>query len=246
VRVAVLADVHGNAPALAAVLEEIERESVDRLVFLGDLSWGSFPAETLELAMAHADRASFVRGNADRDLVEAYDRLEQGDEVSERARWMVRRHGREHRDFLAGFRESAVLEVEGVGQTLFCHGSPRSLEELVTEATPEERMAELLEGVHQDVLVTAHTHVSYQRRVLGRRALNPGSVGLPYEGRRGAYWAVLGPDVELRVTQYDVDGVAEQMRASDEPRAAELAELLLQPPTREEVIEHAERVRFSG
>jgi putative phosphoesterase len=247
VRVAVLADVHGNAPALAAVLEEVEQEDVGRIVFLGDLSWGSFPGETLELAMALADRATFVRGNADRDLVAFWDRVEEGDATaSERVRWMVQRHTREQRDFLAQFRDATVHEIEGVGQTLFCHGSPRSVEELVTEATPEDRMTELLEGVEQEVLVTGHTHVSYERRVLGKRALNPGSVGLPYEGRPGAYWALLGPDVEFRRTPYDVAAVARRMRGSDEPRALELAEMLLQPPTREEAIAHAERVRFSG
>jgi len=247
VRVAVLADVHGNAPALAAVLEEIEREGVDRLVFLGDLSWGSFPSETLGLAMTLADRASFVRGNAERDLVEAFDRAEQGDAtLPERVRWMVQRHTRAQRDFLAGFRDTVALEIDGLGDALFCHGSPRSVEELVTEATPEDRMSDVLEDVEQDVLVTAHTHVSYERRVLGKRALNPGSVGLPYEGRRGAYWALLGPDVDFRRTEYDVEAVAGHMRASDEPRATELAQLLLQPPRREEAIQHAERVRFSG
>jgi putative phosphoesterase len=246
-RVAALADVHGNVSALEAVLAEIETEPVDRIVFLGDVSWGSFPAETLALVRSLAERAVFVQGNADRDLVRFYDRPESGDRTfSERARWMVEHHSRDDRDFLATFQETAVLVVNGLGAVRFCHGSPRSLEECVTEATPQERMAELLRGVGEDVLVTAHTHVQYERRVLGKRAVNPGSVGLPYEGRPGAYWALLGPDIELRRTDYDVEAAAARMRSRDEPGVGGIVELLLNPPSRQEAIEHAETVRFSG
>lgn len=243
-RVAVLADVHGNAPALEAVLAEVAREQPDRIVFLGDLTWGSFPAETLALVAPLADQAVFIRGNAERDLVAFYDTLE--DDSSERVRWMVSRHTPEARDFLAGFRDSAVLELDGLGTALFCHGSPRSVEELVTEATPEDRMGELLAGVDEDVLVTAHTHVRYDRRVLDKRTLNPGSVGRPYEGSPGAFWALLGPDVDFRGTEYDVEATVARMRAAGEPRVEEMIELLLRPHSREEAIEHAEGVRFSG
>ncbi|MDQ3874385.1 MAG: metallophosphatase family protein [Actinomycetota bacterium] len=246
-RVAALADVHGNVSALEAVLAEVDVEGVDLIVFLGDVSWGSFPAETLALVRPLADRSVFVQGNADRDLVRYFDRLERGDDtLSARVRWMVENHSRADRDLLATFAETAVLDVDGLGSVRFCHGSPRSLEECVTEATPADRMAELLRGVEEDLLVTAHTHVQYDRRVLGKRTVNPGSVGLPYEGRPGAYWALLGPDVELRRTDYDVNSEAGRMRSGDEPGVDEIVELLLSPPSREEAIEHAETVRFSG
>jgi predicted phosphodiesterase len=247
VRVAALADVHGNALALEAVLADVDRERPDRIAFLGDLTWGSFPQETLDLVRSVQDRAVFVRGNAERDLVAFWDGVERGEEaISERARWMVKRHSREQRDFLAGFVDSLVLDLDGLGPALFCHGSPRSVEELVTEATPDGRMRELLADVEEAVLVTAHTHVRYERRVLGKRTLNPGSVGLPYEGRHGAFWALLGPDVDFRRTEYDVEGAAARMRATGGPRVDEMIELLLRPPSRTEAIEHAERVRFSG
>jgi predicted phosphodiesterase len=244
VRVALLADVHGNAPALEAVLAEVERERPDRIVFLGDLTWGSFPAETLALVRPLGERAVFIRGNADRMLVASYD--DRGGDSSERVRWMVEQHTREDRDFLAGFVDAASLVVDGLGAVRFCHGSPRSDEELVTEATPDDRMAELLAGVEEDVLVTAHTHVQHDRRVMGKRAVNPGSVGLPYEGKPGAYWAVLGPDVEFRRTPYDLEEHIARMRAKGEPRVGEFVEMLLHPPSRDEAIEHAERVRFAG
>ena len=159
---------------------------------------------------------------------------------------MVAQHSRGHRDFLATFSETVVLDVDGLGPVRFCHGSPRSVEECVTVATPDDRMAELLAGVEEDVLATAHTHVSFDRLVLGKRSVNPGSVGLPYEGRSGAFWALLGPGVDLRRTDYDVGEAAARMRAQPEPGVEQIVELLLEPPSREEAIEHAERVRFSG
>ena len=101
-------------------------------------------------------------------------------------------------------------------------------------------------GIDERVVVTAHTHVRYDRQVDGIRLLSPGSVGLPYEGEPGAYWALLGPDVELRRTNYDVEAAVEQMRATDDPRVEQIVELMLEPRPREEAIEHAEQLEFSG
>ena len=98
-----------------------------------------------------------------------------------------------------------------------------------------------------DVLVCGHTHMQYDRLLSsGLRVVNPGSVGLPYEGQPGAYWALLGPDVELRRTEYDVEAAVALMRATDDPRVEVIAELMLNPPSREEAIEDAERQVFAG
>ena len=243
--VAVLSDAHGNAPALAAVLAELDEVSPDLVVFGGDLTWGPLPDETLALVESFASTAVFVRGNADRSVLE-YASGTAADEPSERSRWMVDRHAPEARAFLAGFVEQATVEVAGLGVVRFCHGSPRSDEELVTFATPEQRMRALLDGVDERVLVTAHTHIQFDRRVAGIRSVNPGSVGMPYEGRPGAFWALLGPDVELRCTPYDVDETIRLYRESGDPSAEAMVEVLLEPPTPQEVAEHAERLEFSG
>jgi predicted phosphodiesterase len=237
VRVAALADVHGNAPALEAVLAEVEREAPDLIVFCGDLTWGPLPEETI--ALVEALDARFVRGNAERALVE-------GGEETERSRFLADRHDARALDFVRSFEDAVVLDVDGLGPTRFCHGSPRSDEELVTEATPVERVRELLAGVEERAVVTAHTHVSYERSVDGVRLLNPGSVGLPYEGRPGAYWALLGPSVEHRRTEYDLDEAERRFRSGSNPFADVTMELLRAPPTRAEAIAHAEDRAFSG
>lgn len=248
-RVALLSDVHGNAVALQAVLRELEGVQPDLLVFGGDLTWGPQPMETYAL-MAELDiPAVYVRGNAERALFEAVAALEvgTGDGLRPRERWLVARHSAECMAFLAGFAETATAEVAGLGSVLFCHGSPRSDEELVTFETPEPRMRALLEGATTDVLVTAHTHVQFDRTIAGVRSVNPGSVGMPYEGRSGgAYWATLGPDVELRCTEYDLDEAVRQYRATDDPLAEQMVVILLEPPTRAEVIADAEAREFAG
>ena len=233
---AVLADVHGNAPALEAVLDELRAEEHDLVVFGGDLTWGPEPRATSVLASSLED-ALFVRGNGDRAVAENV-----RDTV--RAAWMQEQHADDLRRFVEGFDEHVVVDVEGLGPVRFTHGSPRSDEECVTPETPAERVREFMAGVPERVLVTAHVHIQFDREVEGVRSINAGSVGLPYEGEPGAYWALLGPGVQLRRTEYDVERAVAACRAM--PGGEQLAELLLSPPQPSEVIEDAERRVFAG
>ena len=244
-RVAVLADVHGNAVALAAVLAELEREQPDAIVHCGDLTWGPLPEATAGLLGGLDVR--YVRGNADRFVTELEAKLaDPASPPTERERWMAEHHDARLRSLLASFPTTVELRVDGLGDVLFCHGSPRSDEELITIETPEARLAEAIADVRADVVVTAHTHVRYTRRALGCTFLNPGSIGMPYEGAPGAYWALLGPGIEHRCTAYDVDEAERRYLESGDPLAAEMVEILRQPPTPAEVIAHAESLAFSG
>jgi predicted phosphodiesterase len=237
VRVAALADVHGNAPALEAVLADVAAECVDLIVFCGDLTWGPLPNETLAVVRAIETPVRFVRGNADRMV---------GVEMNHRGDWMADQHDAGATEFVNGFEPYVVSEVDGLGATRFVHGSPRSDEECVTPRTPPERVQEFMAGVPERVVVTAHVHVSYDRQVGGIRLIGPGSVGRPYEGMRGARWALLGPEVELRKTAYDHDRTADLYRSSGIPNLERDLQMLLEPMSRDESIEHAELVVFSG
>jgi predicted phosphodiesterase len=236
-RIAVVSDVHGNAVALAAVLAELEREQPDLIVFGGDLTWGPLPGETF--ALASGLNARFVRGNAERAVLE-------NKSSTEREQWMQANHTPEMREFLAGFEQHVAVEVDGLGPVRVCHGSPRTDEECVTPETPEARVREFSEGVDERVIVTAHVHIQFDREVAGIRSVNAGSVGLPYEGRPGAYWALLGPEVDLRRTEYDLDEAVVRYRATDIPGVEEIVELMVSPPEPREVIDHAEQVVFAG
>jgi diadenosine tetraphosphatase ApaH/serine/threonine PP2A family protein phosphatase len=118
---------------------------------------------------------------------------------------------------------SLAMEIDGVGAVLFCHATPRSDEEIITRLTSESRLAGALADVEQEVIVSGHTHVQYDRWAHGRRWINAGSVGMPYEGRPGAYWLLLGPDVEFRHTPYDFERATAQIRATGFPKAEEFA-----------------------
>jgi predicted phosphodiesterase len=229
VRVAALYDVHGNLPALTAVLAEVDALGLDAIVVGGDVASGPMPVETLDALRARG--ALFVRGNADRvlDLRGAND----GD-ASMRAdlRWVAARLGEERRAFLAALPLDLTLELAGLGPVRFCHGAPGSDELTITRLTPDERLRELLEGVEERVVLCGHTHVRFDRVVDGIRVVNAGSVGAPYEAEPGAYWALLGGDLQLRRSPYDFEAAAAAIAATGYPRAAEAATYLTSDPER--------------
>jgi putative phosphoesterase len=239
-RVAALYDIHGNLPALEAVLAEIDVETV---LVGGDAVLGPMPKETL--ALLREREATFIRGNCDREVAAPGE----GDEVwTRRARWAHEQMGDEELAFLRDLPHPLALEVDGLGDVLFCHGSPRSDEEILTAITPPKRLDPILDGVNQDLVVCGHTHAQFDRLVGDRRLVNAGSVGMAYEGEPGiAAWALLGPTVELRRTPYDIETAVELVRASGFPEVEQFVdEALVHPPTAEEVTAHFESLAGAG
>jgi predicted phosphodiesterase len=238
-RLAVLGDVHGNAVAFAAVLEEIANDRPDVLVVNGDLSWGPEPEATLAMADGLTE-ALFIRGNAESALLRLSD--EPKSEPSETEMWMLGQHSARRIEQIRGWAGAVTVEVDGIGRIFACHGSPRGDQELVTPGTPDSRMRALLEGADADVLVTAHVHLQFERQVLGITSMNAGSVGLQYGGTPAACWADIGPEIRLRRTLYDVDEAERRVRSSGIPAADRIVQTIREPPSAEEVIEHAERL----
>jgi diadenosine tetraphosphatase ApaH/serine/threonine PP2A family protein phosphatase len=233
-RVAALYDVHGNLPALEAVLADIGTETV---LVGGDAVLGPMPAQTLELLRERG--ATFIRGNTDRAVGGG---VLEDDPWAERIGWIREQLSEEQLSFLRNLPHPLSLEVDGLGPVLFCHGSPRSDEEILTAATPPKRLDPMLDGVQERVVVCGHTHVQFDRVVGQTRIVNAGSVGMPYEGEPGiACWALVGPDIELRRSRYDVDAGAERIRATGFPDADDFVEeYLLHPSGAEEATAHFE------
>jgi putative phosphoesterase len=220
VKIAALYDIHGNLPALEAVLPEVEAEAPDVIVVGGDVGPGPLVGEVLDRLAELGDRARFVMGNGDRELVSAFD----GEGYGRDTPWALTAFCAErlttaHRDLLASFEP--VVRLDSI---LFCHGSPRSDTEIITAVSPEERLAPILAGVAEAVVVCGHTHHQFDRHVHGKRLLNAGSVGMPYEDEPAAYWLLLGPEPELRRTGYDIDAAADRLRAAG---FADLDEVML-------------------
>ena len=233
-RVAALYDVHANLPAVEAVLAEVDAGTI---LVGGDAVLGPMPKETLSLLRDRG--ATFIRGNCDREVATPGE----GEELwTRRARWAHEQLDDEELAFLRDLRHPLPMEIDGLGEVLFCHGSPRSDEEILTAITPPKRLDPILDGVTQNLVVCGHTHAQFDRLVGDRRLVNAGSVGMAYEGEPGiAAWAILGPTVELRRTAYDVEAAAVLVRETGFPGADELVnEALLHPPSAEEVTAHFE------
>ncbi len=238
-RVAALYDVHGNLPALEAALAEVERSGAETILCGGDLLLGPQPAECLGLLRERG--ATFIRGNCDRAVAGDAPR---DDPWIDRIEWAASRLTGEQLEFARAWPELVRLDVEGLGRILFCHGSPRSDEEIVTAITPAKRLDPILDGVLERVVVGGHTHVQLDRVVGDRRLVNAGSIGLPYEGEPGiACWALLGPDVELRRSHYDVALAVEALDASGYPDDdGSVHGFLLEPSSAEDATAHFESV----
>jgi predicted phosphodiesterase len=195
VRVAALYDVHGNLPALEAVLVDVVSVGVDEIVVGGDVLWGPLQVECIERLRAAG--ATFVAGNCERDVLTT---------SGETQDWCASRLDDETRAFVEAWPMTVERSVDGLGRVLFCHATPRSDEEIITTLTPDDAVGEALQGVGADLVVCGHTHVQFDRSILGSpRLVNAGSVGLSYQGSPGAFWALLGADVEHRHSLYDVD-----------------------------------------
>ena len=196
-RVAALYDVHGNLPALDAVLADVPDDAA--IVVGGDVAAGLFPAETLERLRVLGDRVHWLRGNADRELTPG----EEGLAPAQMLEWVRAELSDEQIAFLHALPPSVMLDVDGVGRVLFVHATPRNDVDIFTERTPEERVAPCFAGVDADLVVCGHTHTQFDREVAGLHVVNAGSVGMAYEKAPGAYWALLGPGVEHRRTDFE-------------------------------------------
>jgi putative phosphoesterase len=215
-RAAVLADIHGNLPALDAVLGDIDAVGVDAIVLNGDIATGPMPAETLDRLAELGEKAIWVRGNADRELVAAYDGVLNPD-LPDAARapteYCASRLDLRHRDRLANLPLSITMGLAGLGSVRFCHATTRSDTEIVLVDSPIERYRDGFANTDEPTVVLGHTHMPFDRLADRRRFVNPGSVGMPY-GYRGGLWALLGPGVVLRRTDYDADAAAEMFRSA--------------------------------
>jgi len=221
VRVAALYDIHGNLPALEAVLGDPRCAAADAIVAGGDVVLGPWPGECV--SRLREAGARFLTGNCERQIIDGTD---------DTVRWCRERLDNVTLTAIAAWPLTLTVDVGGIGPVLFCHGSPRSDDEILTRITPAAVVEEACGGA--PFVVCGHTHVQYDRRVGATRVVNAGSVGMPYESRAAAYWALLGQTVELVSTEYDVEPAAAAIGTSGYPSADELVETLLTPHSADE------------
>jgi predicted phosphodiesterase len=237
-RVAAVYDIHSNLSALEAVIGDIRGAEVEQIVVGGDVFPGPMPRETIERLLDLEIPAEFLLGNGDREVLAAMRGV--ASTLPEAARDVVRWTAEqipEYEELLASWPETRVIEVAGLGGVLFCHATPRNDTEIFTRHTPEQRLLPVFAGVTARLIVCGHTHMQFDRTVGGIRVVNAGSVGMPF-GEPGAYWLLVGPDIELRRTSYDLANAAQRVSETKYPRASEFAARnILDPPSEKEMIE---------
>jgi predicted phosphodiesterase len=239
VRIAALYDIHGNLPALEAVLDDVRAAAVDLVLVGGDVVPGPMPRETVDLLRALELPTQYIRGNGDREVA-AVMRGEETGGVPEPFRPTIRWNAGElapgDEPWLTSWPLTRGIHVDGIGEVLFCHATPRNDVDIFTRLTPAERLVPVFDGLGP-LAVCGHTHMQFDRIVGTTRIVNAGSVGMPF-GQPGAYWLLLGPGVELRRTSYDLAAAASRIRATNYPQAdAFAANNVLQPASEESILE---------
>jgi putative phosphoesterase len=239
-RVAAIYDIHGNLPALEAVLQEIRQEKVDHIVVGGDVLPGPMPRESLECLRNLDTPAHFVYGNGEVAVLQQMAGTEPAavpQAFRPIIRWTAQQLHPDDQQWLSSWPKTVTLEIAGLGSVLFCHATPQNENDIFTRLTPDDRLVPFFEGLTAAVVVCGHTHMQFDRRIGHTRVVNAGSVGMPF-GQPCADWLLLGPDIQFRHTAYDLADAAERIRSTDYPQAEDFATRnILHPPTEQEMLE---------
>lgn len=238
-RIAALYDIHGNLPALEAVLEEVAESSVDRLLVGGDVMPGPYPGACLDALSGCSLPVDFIHGNGEREVLAALAGQPSEslpDEVQKAIKWTGLALNPFHVRLISGWPGSTRMTGDSLGSVFFCHATPENDTDIFTRDTPAQVLEPLFRGLGASLVLCGHTHMRFDRMVAGVRVVNPGSVGMPF-GEPGAYWAILDRDIEFRRTDYDRDHAAQRIRGSGYPGADAFADqYVLNPPKAAEML----------
>jgi predicted phosphodiesterase len=249
-RVAALYDIHGNLPALEVALAEVRRERVEQIVIGGDVLPGPMPVECLELLTTLEVPTHFILGNGDREVLARMRGVETdwyGDmreEVRQPIDWTAEQLISKHADLISTWPATLTLPIEGLAEVLFCHATPRNDTDIFTRTTSVERLKPVFAGVTEGTVICGHTHMQFNRKVGKTCVVNAGSVGMPF-GRTGADWLVLGSDIQLRHTDYDLEQAATRIRQTKYPQAVDFVEkYVLKSPTEAHILQLFEKAEL--
>ena len=237
--IAALYDIHGNLPALEAVLDEVRALGVDRILIGGDVVPGPMPWETLDCLASLEIPADYVSGNGEREVLSVMTGGEPSpmpEPFRELIRWSAAQLDARAQAWMSSWPLMQTIERDAGGDVCFCHATSRNDFEIFTSQTPDEIVRPMFAGIKTPLMVCGHTHMQFDRRLDQLRLLNAGSVGMPF-AEPGAYWLLLGPEPELKRTAYDLDAAAARIRATSYPQAEEFAATnVLQPPSSEAML----------
>ena len=190
-KVALIADIHANLPALQAVLAHARKRKVKAIWNAGDfVGYGPFPDEVVR--RVREEEALSIAGNYDLKVLRADRPPRAKDKDPEKRyafKWALDNLSPESREHLASLPRELRLNVAG-WRVLLTHGSPESNKEHLTPETPKSRLRRLARKAKADLIVCGHSHAPFARRVGAHWFVNPGSVGRPDDGNPQASYAV--------------------------------------------------------
>ncbi len=221
-RLALISDIHGNLAALEAALTAIEQAAVGQIVCLGDVaSTGPQPRETLRRVRGLG--CPVVMGNADAELIAPSSPHGEADGDVRRfldmTAWAATQLDEDDREFLASFQPTVSVDLGATGRLLCCHGSPRSYDDVIRAATPDEEVVPMMAGIEDAIVAGGHTHERMLRGWRGRELINPGSIGLAYQFLPDGAVRV-PPFTEYAIVTNDDDAISVDFRRVPYDRAA--------------------------
>lgn len=239
-RIAALYDIHGNLPALEAVLQEVHSIGVDLIIVGGDLLPGPMPNECTDLIRSQKTPVQALMGNGEREILD----LRSGgggmaipERFRDSVRWVAEVLRPEYEEYISKWPATISVPTSDSSDVLFCHATPRNDVEIFTKLTPEEVLQPVFEHTRESVVVCGHTHMQFDRMIGRHRVMNAGSVGMPF-GEPGAYWLLIDSELSHRKTEYDLRAAAERVQRTSNPLAKDFAERNIKsPPTEAEVLE---------
>lgn len=207
-KIAIMADIHANLEAAEAVLKDIDKERVQKLLFAGDIvDFGASPRECIGFVMQYADK--IVAGNHDYAVAHGVDCLCHEDfrELSQATKeytWRVI-EGYDQQ-YLRDMSVEVQFVIEGK-RFYMVHGAPSDhLYKYLVPETPEKTWQEEISGIKADFIVLGHTHIPLVKKIGDTTIINPGSVGQPRDGNPDASYALIDDDlISIRRVKYDID-----------------------------------------
>jgi predicted phosphodiesterase len=225
-KIAFIADIHGNAVALDAVLADIEQRKADRIIVLGDLAYrGPEPKQAIDLIRGL--QTDVIKGNADEWTVRGVLPGEVPDKaiamMNKERDWTVERLNEEDLNYLRRLPTDIELELTDKVRVYAYHATPDSLFDVVLPDTDSIRLQSLMMNkVSSNLFICAHVHLPYVRYIGGKCLVNTGSVGLPFDGLPQASYAMVEAEqnrfrVTIERVSYDVNRVVQQYRNGNYP-----------------------------
>ncbi|MEQ5790786.1 metallophosphoesterase family protein [Muricauda sp. NFXS6] len=246
-KIAAIYDIHGNPFALEAVLKTISGQGVDMVLVGGDVVAGPMPKETLSLLREMEVPMSYIRGNAETDLLrhaKGEEVLGLGPRAKGEAVWAADCLDARDIAFIESWAETLEVNSPALGDILFCHATPENDTDVFTTLTPEHKLEPIFGTLGTSMVICGHTHMQFDRKIAGVRVVNAGSVGMRFGGT-GADWLLLDDDVHLMHAPYDLGSAAAHITALEYPNARDFAtKYILASPSEEEALRMLSRLEM--